>query len=48
LPHRRRGGRVMHPRLYVCAVGVGLVLTVLAILSGALRKAHGAVPAEEA
>ncbi len=48
MPHRRRGGRVTQTRLYVYAVGVWLVLTVLAILNGVLRKAYEPVPVEEA
>ncbi len=38
----------MQTGLYVYAVGVWQVLAVLAILNGTLRKAHEAVPVEEA
>ena len=38
----------MQTGLYVYAVGVWLVLAVLAILNGTLRRAYETVPAEEA
>jgi hypothetical protein len=38
LPYKLGGGRVVQARLYVYAVGAWLVLTVLAILNGALRN----------
>jgi hypothetical protein len=38
----------MQTGLYVYAVGAWLVLTVLAILNGVLRKAYEPVPVEEA
>jgi hypothetical protein len=38
----------MQTGLYVYAVGAWLVLTVLAILNGVLRKTYEPVPVEEA
>jgi hypothetical protein len=49
LPDRAGGGRTIKPRLHIYAVGVWVILTVLAVLNGILRNyTYGPVVGEQA